>query len=199
MANVLDSGSLDTLTKGESLLLSAHKTKSNKVQLQFAEKKSANSNSILARLNKSDDRFSSKATRCWLTVEVADVKELMGLDVSLSSDSWVINPETKKEIMELNVLNPVMDDKVLRIIVIESTNGSDYERANLKTRAKRAGREGEYIMHKNQHIFMHKDIVDDFEDGDDVILVPDNNESGIQANSGVSESEVTVEETPFAG
>ena len=198
MDNALNSGTLDTLNKGECLLLSAHKTKSNKVQLQFAEKKSANSNSILARLNKSDDRFSSRATRCWLTVECSDVKELMGLDVSLSSDKWVIDTSTKKEIMELNVLNPVMDDKLLRILVVECTTPTDYEKANIKTSAKRAGKEGEYIMHKNQHIFMHKDIVDDFEDGDDVILVPDNNESGIQANSGVSESDVSVEqEMPF--
>lgn len=198
MANKLNSGSLDTLTKGDCLLLSAHKTKTNKVQLQFAEKKGANSSSVLARLNKSDDRFSSRATRCWLTVEASDVKELLGIDVSLSSDKWTINPKSKKEEMELNVLNPTIDDKLLRILVIETVVGTDYEKANIATSAKRAGKDGDYIMHKNQHIFMHKEIVDDYVDGMDVILTPDNNESGTQANSGVSESEVSVEEAPFA-
>jgi len=199
MDNIINSGNVEDLQRGQSLLVSAHKTKSNKVQLQFAEKKSANSNSILAKLNKSDSRFSSRATRCWLTVEPEDAKELLGIDVSLSSDNWEPDVNTKREFMELNILNPTMDGKQLRILVIETVEPTDYEKANIATTAKRAGKDGDYIMHKNQHIFMHKEITDTFVDGDDVILVPDNEENSTQANSGVSEAEVTVQdEVPFS-
>ena len=105
--NVINSGTIDTLQTKNCLLLEAIKTKNpNKVQLHFAEKKGANTNSLLAMFNASDDRFSSKATRAWISVEIEDAKKLLGVDLSATSDKWQMIDG--KERMPLNIGNPVV-------------------------------------------------------------------------------------------
>ena len=65
MANQLNTGSIQTLTKGNTLLVNAQQVANGKVQLEFAEiiKSSTTGVNVLAMLNKSDDRFSSGARR----------------------------------------------------------------------------------------------------------------------------------------
>ena len=126
--NVINSGTIDTLQSKNCLLLEAIKTKNpNKVQLHYAEKKGANTNSLLAMFNADDDRFSSKATRAWISVEITNANELLGIDLSATSDSWTMIDG--KERMPLNILNPTVlsNGKLIRIRVVESTKPTDFE------------------------------------------------------------------------
>ena len=196
MANIINSGSVESLQKGQCILLSAQKCKGNKVQLQFAEKKGNGSSSLLAKFNKGDDRFSSKATRAWLTVEPLAIKEFLGIDVSYATGAWEVATVggKDKEIIPLNILNPLSLDNnsPIRVQVIETTQGTEFELKNVDTTAKRAGRDGEFILHKGKHIFMHKEIVDC--EPIDVLLTPDNNATEVQANESVVETQVKTEE-----
>tara|TARA_R100000152_G_C6694222_1_gene125125 strand:+ start:160 stop:789 length:630 start_codon:yes stop_codon:yes gene_type:complete len=203
--NVLNSGTIEALTPKSSLLVEAIKTKNpNKVQLHFAEKKGSSSNSLVARLNASDDRFSSKATRAWLGVETKDAEKLFGIDCSASSDRWEIGPDGKER-MALNILNPRCKDNgnLVRIQVVETTTPTEFEAEEPEKYAKRAGKDGDYILHKGNYIFMHKFVVDipieQAESWDeDLMLTADAEETLTQANSGVSADKVEVTaEKPF--
>jgi len=201
--NVLNSGTIESLQLKNCLLVEAIKTSNpSKIQLHFAEKKSANSNSLLSKFNASDDRFSSKATRAWLTAEYADVTRLLGIKLDASSDNWEMKQvmrngkQTTVEVMPLNILNPICLDnnELIRILVVETTTPTEYEKANIETSAKRAGKEGDFILCKGEYIFMHKEIVSlpAGEDPPNNTLPADNIETGIQANSGVTADNVTV-------
>jgi len=75
--NQLATGTLDTLEKGNTLLVSARKINGGKIQLEFAEVVSTSDKGVnlLAMLNKSDDRFSSNARRAWMSAEPTDAEE----------------------------------------------------------------------------------------------------------------------------
>tara|TARA_R100001594_G_scaffold18649_1_gene36777 strand:- start:1275 stop:1916 length:642 start_codon:yes stop_codon:yes gene_type:complete len=201
--NVINSGTIDTLQSKNCLLLEAIKTKNpNKVQLHFAEKKGANTNSLLAMFNASDDRFSSKATRAWISVEIEDAKRLLGVDLSATSDNW--QEIDGKERMPLNILNPTVlsNGKLIRVKVIETVTPTEFEKTDPEKYAKRAGKDGDFITHNGDYIFMHKEIImvepsNAMQENatDDVILPTDNAESKTQANSGVKADNVTVAQT----
>lgn len=207
--NVLDSGTIESLQLKNCLLVEAIKTSNpNKIQLHFAEKKSANSNSLLSKFNANDDKFSSKATRAWLTAEYADVTRLLGIKLDPSSDNWEMKQvmrngkQATTEVMPLNILNPVVLDnnELIRILVVESNTPTKYEKDTVDEEgrpkmAKRAGKEGDFILCKGEYIFMHKEIVSlpAGIDTEDFTLEADNIETGIQANSGVTADNVTVE------
>ena len=65
--NTLNSGSIDSLKKGDTLLVGARKVSNGKIQMEFAEiiQSADRALSALTVLNKSDDRFSSRARRAW--------------------------------------------------------------------------------------------------------------------------------------
>ena len=135
--NVINSGTIDTLQTKNCLLLEAIKTKNpNKVQLHFAEKKGANTNSLLAMFNASDDRFSSKATRAWISVEIEDAKKLLGVDLSATSDKWQMIDG--KERMPLNIVNPVVlsNGQLIRVRVVETVTPTDFEKTDPEKFAK---------------------------------------------------------------
>ena len=199
--NVINSGTIDTLQTKNCLLLEAIKTKNpNKVQLHFAEKKGANTNSLLAMFNASDDRFSSKATRALISVEIEDAKKLLGVDLSATSDKWQMIDG--KERMPLNIVNPVVlsNGQLIRVRVVETVTPTDFEKTDPEKFAKRAGKDGDFITCNGDYIFMHKEIImvepsNAMQDNatDDVILPTDNAETKSQANSGVSADNVTVQ------
>ena len=199
--NALNTGSIESLQSKNCLLLEAIKTKNpNKVQLHFAEKKGANTNSLLAMFNADDDRFSSKATRAWISVEITNANELLGIDLSATSDSWTMIDG--KERMPLNILNPCVlsNGQLIRVRVVESTKPTEFESQSPEKFAKRAGKDGDFITHNGDYIFMHKEIImldpaTAMQDNstDDVILPTDNAESKTQANSGVTAQNVTVQ------
>ena len=109
MANTINSGSLQGLQVGQTLLVSARKVAGNKIQLEFAEivKQQSTAVNALAVFNKSDDRFSQgKPRRAWMTAEPADASNILGVDLSLTSQAYIVD-QSGREVMPLNILNPV--------------------------------------------------------------------------------------------
>ena len=128
MENTLNSGSLDSLKHGETLLVSARKVANEKIHLEFAEQiKASTSVNVLSLLNKSDDRFSSNARRAWVTAEPIDATELFNVDFGPTSD-WYMSD--KGEMLDLNILNPTMKDVRCRIIISETIDGSEWQNEN---------------------------------------------------------------------
>ena len=138
--------SINSLVPGQCLLVQAIKTKSeDKVQLEFAEVLSTNSsNSLAARLNRSDSRFKTKARRAWQTVMMVDAAK--DFNINLGDDAGWELQANGKDVLPLNVLNPKIDGNLIRIQVIETCEGdanssliTDYMRENVTTQAKRRG------------------------------------------------------------
>ena len=152
MENTLNTGSLATLKAGQTLLVNARKVKNNKIHLEFAEVIQGGSApvNVLALLNKSDDRFSSNARRAWVTAEPADAEEYFNIDFGLSA-GWYMSE--KGEMLDLDVLNPTMEGVRCRILVQETTEGTEYQIDNLDKSAKRRGKDGEFITHQGSYIF----------------------------------------------
>lgn len=152
---------LSALKTGETLLVQALKTKNpNKVQLEFAERVRSvegNAGSLLGMLNKSDDRFSSGARRAWITSEIADVAEL--LDINVGDDAeWTLTPEGK-DILPIGQLNPTINGMRMRLQISETVEPTEWQAENIDTAAKRKGADGEFIKHKGQFIFSNTNVV----------------------------------------
>ena len=148
---------VENLKQGECAVISARKVKGGKVQLMFAEK-ITNPNlkpaSIVGILNKSDERFTieGKPRYAWHSGEISDIKTALGIDCS----SLVNEGDT----MDINMANPTIDDQELHIQITETIDGTDYDFANLDTRAKRAGKDGDFILSaEGDYIFVKSDVV----------------------------------------
>ncbi len=172
--NQLATGTLDTLEKGNTLLVSARKINGGKIQLEFAEVVSTSDKGVnlLAMLNKSDDRFSSNARRAWMSAEPTDAEEYFGINFGANA-GWYINE--KREMLELNVLNPMINNMRVRILVNETTEPTEYQAANLERAAKRKGKDGDYITHDGDYIFSNTEVTLTNKDTSDmhVFLSPD--------------------------
>ena len=172
--NQLNTGSLDSLQKSETLLLNARKVANGKMQLEFAEIISTNDRgaNLLAMLNKSDDRFSSNARRAWMTAEPTDAEELLNIDFGANA-GWYASE--KGEMLELNVLNPKINGIRCRVIVDETTEPTEFQEANLAKSAKRKGKDGDFITHDGDYIFSNTlvTLTDKNTDSMHVFLVPD--------------------------
>ena len=136
---------VENLEGKEMLLVSARKVNGGKYQLTFAQKVDnphARPASIVGLLNKSDERFASdglgKPRYAWISGEAADIKAAFGIDVS-----DLTNVGDQKE---LNILNPKAQGQDLHIQITETTEGSEYDVQNFETRAKRAGKDGDFIL-----------------------------------------------------
>ena len=151
-------GSVDTLNPGETLLLGARKVNSGKIQLEFAEiiQTSDRPVSLLTLLNKSDDRFATRARRAWITAEPLDASE--AFDINFGDDGdWYISD--KGEIMDINILNPTYNNVNMKLRIFETITPNKWQEANLETSAKRRGRDGEYITHDGDYIFSNTDMI----------------------------------------
>jgi hypothetical protein len=186
MKNTINSGSLDMIQENQTLLLSARKVSGNKIQLEFAEliRTSTASVNPLGLFNKSDDRFNTgnKARRAWLTAESKDASAILGLDLS-DSANWSVDG-MGREVLELNVLNPVATingtDHQLKVEIVETIEPTDWQAQNLQTSAKRRGKDGAFITHKGMYIFANTRIV--FDNANHVMLEPD---AAVKATSGI--------------
>jgi hypothetical protein len=186
MKNTINSGSLDMIQENQTLLLSARKVSGNKIQLEFAEliRTSTASVNPLGLFNKSDDRFNTgnKARRAWLTAEAKDASVILGLDLS-DSANWSVDG-MGREVLELNVLNPVATingtDHQLKVEIVETIEPTDWQAQNLQTSAKRRGKDGAFITHKGMYIFANTRIV--FDNANHVMLEPD---AAVKATSGI--------------
>ena len=164
MTNTINSGSLQGLQVGQTLLVSARKVAGNKVQLEFAEIVQSRSNTVnpLALFNKSDDRFSQAgARRAWLTAEPKDASAYLSIDVTETNLGWSVD-SMGREVLNLNILNPVANIEgeaiPLKVEVIETVTPSDWQANNIDTSAKRRGKDGAFITHKGMYIFANTRI-----------------------------------------
>lgn len=148
---------VENITEGEVLLVSAKVVRNGKISLEFAQKiKNPNakgSNSIIGLLNKSDDRFtqSGGARRAWITGERTDIESMLGLDLSKA--------ENEGDIVTLNVLNPEIGGEKVMIQITETTEANDYQAANIEATAKRAGKDGDFIYSGGKHVFSNSQVV----------------------------------------
>ena len=151
-------GSLDTLNPGDTLLAGARKVNNGKIQLEFAEivQTSDRPVSLLTLLNKSDDRFATRARRCWVTAEPADASDTFGINFGDDGD-WYMSE--KGEVMDLNILNPEINGVRMKLRIVEQTTPNKWQEQNLETAAKRRGKDGDYITHKGDYIFSNTMMV----------------------------------------
>ena len=177
MPNQLNSGKLDTLKTGQTLLTKVIKTSTNKVQIELAERVN-NPNATttddgfsnaLGMMNSSDSRFTAagKPRRHWAAAEPFDIETMLGVEgLDLENGIYTLNEVTGKEEMVLNILNPVacVDPstgeeikKRFRIRIIETTEGSDYDVAN--GRFKTRGKGGDPILHNGNYIYNKNQVV----------------------------------------
>jgi len=164
-------GSLDSLKYGETLLVSARKVKNDKIHLEFAEiVNNQTAVNVLGLLNKSDDAFSNRARRAWVTAEPADATEYFGIDFGPTADWYMTD---KGEMLDLNILNPTMNDVRCRLKIEETIEGTDWQNDNITTSAKRKGKDGDYITHLGAYIFSNTSIVLSEETPVHTILEPD--------------------------
>jgi hypothetical protein len=195
--NILNSGSLEGLNAGQTLLIHARKVNGNKVQLEFGEIISnGNAANPLAAFNASDDRFSSgKARRAWLTAEPIDAAILLELDLSDNNPDWTVNAKGE-EILPLNVLNPAA--KIggelipLKVEIVETVEPTEWQAQNLETAAKRRGADGTFITHNGMYIFANTRI--SFKKANHVFLEADAAPSTTKISGGIP-----VGVNPFTG
>lgn len=151
---------IGTLLMGQVLLASAKNVAGGKIQLEFAEiiDNPNQSSNVLASMNADDDRFKNNkkgARRVYLTASPAMALQHFGIDAAK------IVGETS---LELNILNPSIGGKALRIEVKDSFKGTDYEMANQEKTAKQYSNKetGEkfYFIKEGKLIFSSTKIVD---------------------------------------
>ena len=138
MENTIQKGSLDTLNPGDTLLVQARKVANSKIQLEFAEiiQTTDRPVSLLSILNRSDDRFATRARRAWITAEAIDASE--DFNVNFGDDGeWYVSE--KGELMDLGILNPEYNGTRMKLRIFETLTPSKWQEANLETSAKRKG------------------------------------------------------------
>ena len=179
MANQLNSGSLDTLKPNDTLLLQARKVANGKIQLEVAESVQVSDRpmNVLGMLNKSDDRFKSNARRTWITAEPTDATEYFGINFGTEAE-WYMGTSkagASVELLDLNILNPMINDMRCRILVTETIEATDWQAENIERSAKRKGAEGEFITHDSNYIFSNTTLVLTNEETKDMhtFLAPD--------------------------
>lgn len=174
------SKTVETLEPGETLLVSAKGINGGKIQLEFAEiirnPNAKSSNPLVAAFNASDSRFSSKARRAWQAGEQVDIERLLGLTLGTME---------KDDVKELNILNPKVNGESLKIQVTETVEADDYQKEHIEDTAKRAGKDGDFIMSGGKHIFSNTEIVSG--EVQHTFLVPDSSEESSEPVSSVSE------------
>lgn len=203
--NQLNSGSLKTLTVGDCLLTKAFKTSTDKIQLEFAEKVVAKDKpmSALTVLNASDSKFSSGARRGWATAEITDASDIFGVNFGDDGEWYMGEKSNGKscEMMDLNILNPEFNGLNFRVRIVETTEPTDSQQKYadsigvdvVETQAKRAGKGGDHILHKGQHIFMNSyvDLLPVDTNPTHTFLVGDTTtQSTVKVNTGVKADEV---------
>ena len=189
--NQLNSGSLDSLKVGETLLISARQVANGKISLEFAEKITAKDRpvSALTVLNASDDRFSSGARRGWATAEPIDASK--AFDVNFGDDGEWYTSE-RGEMMDLDILNPEFNGVRFRVQISETTEPTEWQAENLERAAKKAGKDGDYITHNGDYIFSNSDVVllPEGTDPTHSFLTPDTERLAVKANTAVKQDEV---------
>ena len=123
--NQLNSGSVETLKQGQTLLVSARKVGGDKVHMEFAEViPNGKGQNILGILNASDERFSANARRAWVTAEPADATKTFGINLGIDA-GW--EATERGEMLFLNILNPTIDGTRCRIQIVDAETGEIFD------------------------------------------------------------------------
>ena len=184
--NQLNSGSLETLKPGQTLLASARSVSGGKIQLEFAEVISnGRAQNILGILNSSDDRFSANARRAWVTAEPMDAEKQFGVNFGPKAD-W--EATDKGEFLYLNILNPTIDGTRCRVLISETTEATEWQLDNRNKAAKRKGKDGDFITHEGNYIFSNTSVVLSDTAPSHTILTPDN--TTLKAEGITAETEI---------
>lgn len=142
------------------VLESAKRVKGGKVQLTFSQmvQTGNTSTNILGLLNASDDRFNqSKPRYAWLSGQPSDIATQFGIPQA-SLDALAEGEELTLDMVDPRFMsNP---DVQLNLQIVETTEGTEYDVANFATRAKRAGKNGDFITTADgQYIYVHTSVV----------------------------------------
>jgi hypothetical protein len=135
------------LKSGEMMLVSAKGVNGGKVQLTFAQvvETGANPTNVISLLNASDDRFAQqRPSFAWISGEPVDIQTQFGIDVSGLAVG---------DVLEIGMLNPSINGNPLNIVITETTEGNEWEVANFEKCAKRAGKDGDYILKDGMYIY----------------------------------------------
>ena len=205
--NELNSGDLSTLQVGECLLTKAYKTRTDKIQLEFAERVAAKDKPIsaLSILNNSDARFSSGAARGWAVATIEDASKIFKVNFG-DDGEWYLGEKSNGkecEMMDLDILNPQFNNTLFRVRLAETLeptksqikycedNGYD----PIERHAKTAGKDGDYILHKGQHIFRNSyvDLLPEDSNPEHTFLESDTQSTNTVANVGVKAEEVEID------
>lgn len=134
-------------------LLSAKAVNGGKISLEFTQmvKRENTAQSLTSLLNADDDRFNvSKPRHAWMTGSAALVKDLFGIDCSELSVG---------ESIQIDQVEPIVNGEELNIGLIETIKGNDWQMANLDKAAKRAGKDGDFIVtEKSEYIFTRPEV-----------------------------------------
>ena len=142
------------------VLESAKGVKGGKVQLTFSQmiQTGNTSTNILGLLNASDDRFNqSKPRYAWLSGQPTDIATQFGIPQA-SLDALAEGEELTLDMVDPRLMsNP---DVQLNLQIVETTEGTEYDVANFATRAKRAGKDGDFITTADgQYIYVRTSVV----------------------------------------
>ena len=161
MENKLDSGKLESLKHGQTLLTQFRKVSNGFIEVELAEVKDARGPSAAFIFNKSDSRFSrNSARRAWQNGQPSDLEEALGVDLT-DKANWAIN-DSGDEVLIANILSPKLafegKQYPMRVQIVETIEPSDWQAANIEKAAKRKGKDGDHVMHKGNFIFSNSTI-----------------------------------------
>lgn len=124
--NELNTGSLETLEQGQTLLTRVRAVSGNKFEIEVAQiiKGESTGKNLLSMLNADDSRFTSKARRAWTNATAKMMDKYFEVDVT--------NLKVGKT-MNLNILNPSLDGDRLVVKITETTVARTYINADGET------------------------------------------------------------------
>ena len=138
------------------VLESAKGVKNGKIQLTFSQivKTGSAGTNVLGVLNASDDRFGSQKPRyAWVTGQKSDIEKQF--DISLDGLG-------EGDVLEIGAVDPRLisaPNTPLNLQIVETTEGNDWEVANFDRAAKRAGKDGDFIMKDGMYIYVRSTVV----------------------------------------
>jgi hypothetical protein len=124
--NELNTGSLETLEQGQTLLTRVRAVSGSKFEIEVAQiiKGEGTGKNLLSMLNADDSRFTSKARRAWTNATAKMMEKYFDVDVK--------NLKVGKT-MNLNILNPSLDGDRLVVKITETTTARTYIDADGET------------------------------------------------------------------
>lgn len=127
MKTAQNTPTVETLKKGEVLLVSVRKISGGKISLEFAEiiQPEDRAPSLVSLMNSSDERFNiaTAPRRAWLSVEPKEALEYLGIDEA----------DLTSEPKAYNILNPSIGQYPIKLQVVDRTEEEMIQDMNSST------------------------------------------------------------------